>query len=581
MTEDLRAIARRWIDEDPDPETRAAAEALLAAGDEAALFECFGRRLEFGTAGLRGELGPGPNRMNRAVVRRVSAGLADYLLAQVEGAAERGVVIGFDGRHGSRVFARDAAAVLAGRGLRVHLHADVVPTPQLAHAVTFLGAAAGVMVTASHNPPRDNGYKVYWENGAQIIPPHDAGIAAAIDRISSLRGVAVEPLESLRARGRVGVVPEAAVEAYRAAVERLRVHRVAGSVRIIYTPLHGVARRLLESVLDRAGHRDRHVVAEQADPDPDFPTVRFPNPEEPGAMDRALALAHERGADLVIANDPDGDRLAVGVPDGRGGWRMLTGNEVGVLLADDLLAHGTGDGEPVVATTIVSSTLLSRIAADRGAAYFETLTGFKWIANGAIAQAARGRRFVLGYEEALGYTVGDVVRDKDGISAALLFCDLAAWCRARGETVLDHLADLHRRYGVHFTRQRSVTMKGAAGAAQILRIMAGLRGDPPAAVAGLAVERIRDFFTGEARDVGGRVLGTIDLPRSNVLAFDLAGGSRVLARPSGTEPKIKFYFEVREPVADGEPLEAAEERAKSALDRIESDFCDRALATAS
>jgi phosphomannomutase len=316
-------------------------------------------------------------------------------------------------------------------------------------------------------------------------------------------------------------------------------------------------------------------VPEQADPDPDFPTVKFPNPEEPGALDLALALARAVDADLLIANDPDGDRLAVAIPVGQGGWRALDGNQVGALLAEDLLAHGTGGPERLVATTIVSSRLLSRIAAAHGVGYGETLTGFKWIANLALARP--DRRFVMGYEEALGYTVGDVVRDKDGLSAAQAFCDLAAWCKARGEAVRDRLAALYRQHGLHLTRQKSVTLPGAEGAGRIRAIMAGLRAAPPQEMGGVAVARLTDYREGTARELAGGAAAAIDLPRSDVLAFDLAGGGRVLARPSGTEPKIKFYFEVREPVAAGEALETAEARARLVLDRIEAAFVARAV----
>jgi phosphomannomutase len=572
MNDDLRQRARDWIDGDPDAETRAAGEALLASGDAAAIAEAFGAHLEFGTAGLRGELGPGPNRMNRAVVRRTTAGLAAYLERHAPDARERGVVIGYDGRHGSREFARDAARVLAHRGFAAWIFPHVVPTPVLAYAVRNLGTSAGIMVTASHNPPRDNGYKVYWGNGAQIIPPHDVGIAAAIAGIGPARAIPLAPDD----HPAIQVAPARLLTEYEDAVLALRVHHDTG-VRVVYTPMHGVGRDVARAVLHRAGHTDLHVVPQQAEPDPDFPTVRFPNPEEPGALDLALALAREVGADLLVANDPDADRLAVAVPDGRGGWRALDGNQIGVLIAEDLLAHGPQGAERLVATTIVSSRLLSRIAAAHGVHYGETLTGFKWIANLGLAEEARGRRFVMGYEEALGSTSGGVVRDKDGISAALLFCDLAAWCKARGETVLDRLAALHRRHGLHLTRQRSVTLRGAEGADRIRGIIARLRADPPRDVAGVGVATVGDYQTGAALDLATGARTPIDLPRSDVLAFDLADGGRILARPSGTEPKIKFYFEVREPIAEGEALESAEARARAALDRLEAAFVDRAL----
>ena len=551
MTE-LLAAARAWIAADPDPVTRDAGLALLDAGDEAAIASHFGARLGFGTAGMRGALGPGPNRMNRATVRRVSHAFGQHLLEALEGAAARGVVVGFDGRHGSRDFAADTARVLAALGLRVYLYDDVVPTPQLAHAVVHLGCAGGVMVTASHNPPGDNGYKAYWANGAQIIPPHDVGISA---RTGAVVGVPEAPPDA-----RIDPVPAAALEAYLTAVDGLRVYGGPTDLRVVYTALHGVGRRLVEAVLRRHGYADLHVVAEQGDPDPDFPTVRFPNPEEPGALDLSLALARKVGADLLVANDPDADRLAVAVPDGAGGYRALTGNQIGVLLADELLRYGSG-GRRLVATTVVSSAMLRRIAAHYGADYAETLTGFKWLANKALAYETTGGAFVMGYEEALGYSVGDVVRDKDGVSAALVFCDLAARCKAEGRGVIDRLAELYRTHGLYASLQRSVVLPGAEGAARIAATMRALRASPPTAIDGVAVDAVRDMVNG---------LG--DLPPSNVLAFDLADGSRILARPSGTEPKVKFYFEIRAALGPHEPLAAAEAAADARLAALADAF---------
>jgi phosphomannomutase len=526
--ESLRARALAWAAEDPDPETEAACRSLARTADLATLSEHFGTRLEFGTAGLRGALGPGPNRMNRALVRRVTAGLADYLLAHVSNARAAGVAIGFDGRIGSREFAVEAACVLAGRGIPSFLYDEVCPTPQLAHAVVF--------------------------NGAQIVPPHDHGISAAVDAVTGLAGLRLPTLEAARAEGVVRAVPEAALADYLAQVAALRVHRENG-LRIVYTAMHGVGRRLIEQVLGAAGHADLHLVAEQADPDGRFPTVQFPNPEEPGALDLALALSARVGADLVVANDPDADRLAVAVPRPDGTWRALSGNEVGCLLAEDLLTHGGQEAHRLVATTVVSSALLSRIAAAHGADYAETLTGFKWIANAALRHEAGGGRFVVGYEEALGYSAGPVVRDKDGVSAALLLCDLAAFEKARGRTLLDAVESLARKYGLYVSGQKSMTLPGADGARQIREMMADLRRAPPTTFAETAVLTVRDLALPTRPD----------LPPADVLAWDLEGGGRVLARPSGTEPKIKFYFEAREPVAEDEPLAAAETRARARL----------------
>ncbi|MEV4004012.1 phospho-sugar mutase [Actinomadura sp. NPDC049753] len=525
---DLRARAEEWLAQDPDPATRAELRAILDAGDAAALADRFGTRLEFGTAGLRGELGAGPNRMNRVTVMRAAAGLAARLPAGGR------VVIGFDARHGSRRFADDTAAVLSGAGLRPEVFAGPVPTPVLAHFTrAFDDIVAGVMVTASHNPPRDNGYKVYWADGAQIVPPTDAEISAAIDAVGRVDEL---PL------GEGWPVHEDA-GLYLDAVSSLR---LGGDrdVSIVYTPLHGVGRDVLLAAFDRAGFPAPAVVPEQAEPDPDFPTVDFPNPEEPGALDLALGLAEARGADLVIANDPDADRCAVAVP-GPSGWRTLTGDEVGGLLAEHVLRHTTGD-DRLVATTIVSSSLLRSIAAAHRVRFAETLTGFKW-----IMKAGPGR-LVFGYEEALGYSVGDdrgvLVNDKDGIGAALAVAALAADARRDGRTLLDLLDAQARRYGLHATSQLSVRVSDLS---LITAAMARLRSDPPRELGGRRVESFDDL----ARPAGG-------LPPTDGLRFRLAGGSRVVVRPSGTEPKLKCYLEVVLPV-DGD---VAEVRARAAAD---------------
>lgn len=557
----LRALANRWHAADPDPETAAKTAILLETDDESGLRACFGGQLGFGTAGIRGTMGPGPNRMNLALVRQVTWGLARYLLARCGPGAL--VVVGRDGRRNSDVFASEAARLLAHAGLEVRTYEHVVPTPVLAHAVTALGAQAGVMVTASHNPPADNGYKVYWGNGAQIVPPHDGGIAAEIDAVEGPWGVPTE----LEPGDRIQPVPTAVDDAYEQKVLALRVHDETG-VRAVYTAMHGVGWAWMDRIARAAGHAPLVPVPEQVEPDGAFPTVAFPNPEEPGALDLAQAAAARSGAELIIAHDPDADRLAVCLPDGDG-WRQLTGNEVGILLADDLLAHGAPHDRRLVATTIVSTSLLGDVARHHGAHLAETLTGFKWIANAAIAWDGP---FVLGFEEALGYSAGAVVRDKDGVSAAMLLLDLASACKARGETLLDHLADLYRRVGYAASKQVSLKLPGAAGQARIAEIMDGLRSSPPQELAGARVHTIRDVLSGEARDIATGRIRALDLPASNVLAFDLSDGGRILARPSGTEPKVKFYFEVRATLGDGEPLAAAESRASARLTELESAF---------
>ncbi|WNI17424.1 phospho-sugar mutase [Actinacidiphila sp. ITFR-21] len=554
---DVLAQARAWIDEDPDPETREELARLLrqaVAGvpeARADLAERFAGTLEFGTAGLRGELGGGPMRMNRAVVIRAAAGLAGYLRARQGGL----VVIGYDARHRSYDFARDTAAVMTSAGLKAALLPRPLPTPVLAYAVRHLGAAAGVMVTASHNPPRDNGYKVYLGDGSQIVPPADSGIAAEIAAVGPLAGV---PL----AEDGWQVLGEDVLAAYLARAAAVVTPGGARDVSVVYTPMHGVGLETLTAAFALAGFPAPVQVAEQALPDPDFPTVAFPNPEEPGAMDLAFSTARRARPDLVIANDPDADRCAAAVPDptAASGWRMLRGDELGALLAVHLLRTGAaGAGrQEVFAASIVSSSLLSKIAARSGLAYADTLTGFKWIAR------VPGLRY--GYEEALGYCVDPGgVRDKDGITAALLVAELAAGLRAESRTLADLLDDLAVDHGLHATDQLSARV---ADLSLIADAMARLRAHPPAVLAGLAVAGAEDLAAGSA-----------DLPPTDGLRYRLSGdaargveGARVIVRPSGTEPKLKCYLEVVVPVAGASALPAARATAAEVLAGLKRDF---------
>ncbi|MFE0464934.1 phospho-sugar mutase [Kitasatospora sp. NPDC058965] len=557
-TTSLLDRARQWLAEDPDPATREELAALLARAAEPAvaaeLAERFADRLQFGTAGLRGELGAGPMRMNRAVVIRAAAGLASHLRAA--GAGEL-VVIGYDARYKSYEFARDTAAVMVGAGLRAALLPRPLPTPVLAFAVRELGAAAGVMVTASHNPPRDNGYKVYLGDGSQIVPPADGDIAARIDAVTSLAEV------PLAADG-WQVLGEEVLDAYLARALTLLDPAGPRDLDVVYTPLHGVGRDTLVAAWKQAGFPAPTVVAAQAEPDPDFPTVAFPNPEEPGAMDLAFATAVSVGPDLVIANDPDADRCAVAVPETGGassghgagrpadGWRMLRGDEVGALLGAALVAKkATG----TFATTIVSATLLGRIAAAAGLDYAETLTGFKWLSR------AEGLRY--GYEEALGYCVDpEGVRDKDGITAALLIAELAATLKRSGRTLTDLLDDLALTHGLHATDQLSARVQDLSLIADAMR---RLRERPPTELAGLRVTRADDLSAGSA-----------ELPPTDGLRYYLAGdrvrSARIVVRPSGTEPKIKCYLEVVLPVASAAELADARGAAAELLAALKRDL---------
>jgi phosphomannomutase len=585
-TDDLRVRVERWIADDPDPATRDELRNLLAQPNLGStdLEDRFAAALQFGTAGLRGILGAGPNRMNRAVVARATWGLAQVLLSSVPEAATRGVVVGGDARRMSREFSEDAAAILAAAGLRVVLFGHPVPTPLVGFAVKHLHAAAGVVITASHNPPEYNGYKVYWENAAQIVPPVDALTAAAIDRAPPAREIARPELAALILRGLVSPASAEIERAYLDAVRSLSVHPEEGdrAIRIVYTPLHGAGDALVRPALLEAGFSDVTTVPEQQQPDGSFPTVAFPNPEEPGTMDLALALAAKIGADLVLANDPDADRLAVAVREASqaSGYLQLTGNQVGVLLGHYLLTEkksisssgGTPESKPrAVLASIVSSPLLGRIAASLGAHYEETLTGFKWIANRAQELERSGFEFVFGYEEALGYCVGTAVYDKDGISAALLAAELAAVLRARGGTLQSELESIARRWGAYVSLQLSVTRKGASGIA-IGQMMDRLRASPPPRIGSDEVAFLTDYEARVRIDVRTSAAAPVALPKSNVLAFELASGSRVIARPSGTEPKAKFYFDVREEVRADEPVGSANARGQASMRALADAF---------
>ena len=520
--QELIDAAQAWVDDDPDHETRVELGDLLAkakAGDQAAIDDLgdrFSGMLEFGTAGLRGAIGAGPNRMNRSVVIRAAAGLTAYLK---ERKPEPFVVVGFDARRNSDVFARDTAAVVVGAGGRAAVLPSPLPTPVLAYAIRYLGADAGVMVTASHNPPEDNGYKVYLGDGSQIVPPSDADIAGQIARVTAVADVplADDGWETLG---------EGVLEAYLEDVVTVVAADTPRDVTVVHTALHGVGSETVAKAFVRAGYAAPIPVESQAQPDPAFPTVHFPNPEEPGAMDAALELAEQTGPDVVIANDPDADRCAVAVP-GPGGWRMLRGDEVGVLLGAHILARGVDEGD-VFANSIVSSRLLAAMAKAAGVRHEETLTGFKWISR------VDGLRY--GYEEALGYCVDPPhVRDKDGVSAALVVAEMTATLKAEGRSLTDLLDDLAVAHGVHATDSFSVRV---ADLSLIGTVMTRLRDEPPTEVAGTAVSRTDDLAEGSEA-----------LPPTDGLRYHLADDSRIIVRPSGTEPKLKVYLEVIEPVS--------------------------------
>lgn len=512
--ETLIARARAWQSQDPDAETKAELEALILAGDEQGLADRFSQRLSFGTAGLRGELGAGPNRMNRVLVAQAAVGIARYLKANFD---DPSCVIGFDARKNSDVFAKDSAEILVGLGVRAYLYESIVATPMVAFAVREMGCSAGIMVTASHNPPADNGYKVFDFTGSQIIPPMDALIAAEIGKFADN-----ELVSSLVRSNDYSAVPESISVNYLQGVSGLmNRHSDRKSLKIVYSAMHGVGAEFIEKIFDIAGMDPLIPVASQHKPDGTFPTVAFPNPEEPGAMDQSMETAKANEADLVLANDPDADRLCVAYRDSTGNYIQLSGDELGLLLAEELAGRAKREGvSGTLACSIVSSSAIEKVAKHYGLEFTQTLTGFKWV--------GRVPNLVFGYEEALGYCVDSKrVKDKDGLSAALVVADIATTLAASGYTIGDQLEKLGARDGYFATDQISIRVKDLS---IIENLMKKLRSNRTQELDGQEVQ-FTDFMGGWG-----------NLPGTDAIQLDLADGRRVIVRPSGTEPKLKCYL---------------------------------------
>lgn len=564
MTQDpLLARARAWIAGDPDPETRSELKALVDAGDLDELAERFERPLEFGTAGLRGVVGAGPARMNRAVVIRTTHALVRYLTTREPDARTLPVIVGFDGRHSSRAFAEATIGVLAAARIPVRFFQNAVPTPLVAFALRQLAGVAGIVITASHNPAEYNGYKLYASNGAQIIPPVDREIERWIAEAPPAGSIPVDA-DAVRGTGAfVAPISDAMSERYLSDIEaRIPRGEADRALRIVYTPLHGVGGDLALRALRAAGFSDIVEVPEQAKPDGAFPTARFPNPEDPAVLELAHRLAREKNAELVLANDPDADRLAVSVPTPAGRFLPLTGNQIGVLLADFLLEQKPKPPRPLVLSSIVSSPMIAEVARAHGARSEQTLTGFKWIWNAALhLERTEGAKFVFGYEEAIGFSFVPSVRDKDGISAAVLFAELAAECRAKGTSVRERLLELYRRHGVWASAQRSIVRAGTDGAAEIARAVDRIAAAPPSDLGGRAVTGVEDFRKGaESRPFW--------LSETPLVAFAIGSGGRALVRPSGTEPKLKIYVDLREAVSPGDDVWKVEEALTAEAGRV-------------
>ena len=512
--ETLIAKARSWQSQDPDPETKAELEALILAGDEQGLASRFGARLGFGTAGLRGELGAGPNRMNRVLVAQAAVGIARYLKANFD---DPSCVIGFDARKNSDVFAKDSAEILVGLGVRAYLYDSLVATPLVAFAVRELGCSAGIMVTASHNPPADNGYKVFDFTGSQIIPPMDALIASEIDKFAENESVS----DLVRSSEYSSVPASISVDYLQGVSGLMNRHSDRKSLKIVYSAMHGVGAEFIEKIFDLAGMDPLIRVASQHKPDGTFPTVAFPNPEEPGAMDKSIETAKANGADLVLANDPDADRLCVAYKDATGNYIQLSGDDLGLLLAEELAGRAKREGvSGTLACSIVSSSAIEKVAQHYGLEFAQTLTGFKWV--------GRVPNLIFGYEEALGYCVDSKrVKDKDGLSAALVVADIATTLAASGYTIGDQLEKLRARDGYFATDQISIRVKDLS---IIENLMKRLRTNPIQELDGQAV-LLTDYLNGWG-----------NLPGTDAIQLDLADGRRVIVRPSGTEPKLKCYL---------------------------------------
>lgn len=557
--------AHRWLSAPIDESTRREIEYMLAH-DSAALVDAFYTDLDFGTGGLRGIMGAGSNRINRYTIGMATQGLAQYIRSQ-RGKGEASVAIAFDSRNQSPQLARVAAEVLSANGIKVYLFDELRPTPLLSFTVRELGCTAGIVITASHNPPAYNGYKVYWSDGAQVVPPHDKGIIAEVRAVQGIESVRFDAQVS-----RIVPVPPEVEAAYcRRAVQLIQAPdavKEAGALKIVYTPIHGAGITMVPKVLAAAGFSRVHVVEEQAVPDGNFSTVVSPNPEERAAMDMALALAEQEGAQLVLGTDPDTDRVGVGARDREGKLRLLNGNQAGSLLVYFQLmlraANGTLPANGFVAKTIVTTDLVTDIARHYGVKCYDTLTGFKYIA--AVIREKEGSEiFLCGGEESYGYLVGDFVRDKDGVISALAFAEMSAWCAAHRTTLWDLLEQLYENFGFYYDALYTETIEGQQGAARIREMMEAFRHNPPRSLGGSEVIRLSDVAEGIQTDLRTGATTPLGLPSSNVLQFFLEDGSRVSVRPSGTEPKIKFYFSLRSAAADEDAAKARAEAIRMVL----------------
>ncbi|QKZ12872.1 phospho-sugar mutase [Spirosoma sp. KUDC1026] len=568
----------QWLKGNYDAETKEAIQHLLDSGNTTELTDSFYRDLEFGTGGLRGVVGVGSNRMNRYTVGAATQGLSNYINAAFPG-EDISVAIAHDSRRMSPEFSRLVADIFTANGIKVYLFSALRPTPELSFAIRQLGCQSGIVVTASHNPPEYNGYKVYWNDGAQVVAPHDKAIIEEVNKITSVDDIKFEGVPE-----KIHLIDEEIDAPY---IERIKSNAVNPDVikrqadlNIVYTPIHGTGITLVPRALDALGFTNVHIVEEQATPDGNFPTVKSPNPEERPAMQLALDLANSLNADLVMATDPDADRVGAGARNHHGEFELLNGNQMASLIIYYLLNAwkdaGKLTGKEFIAKTIVTTDLIDEMCKRYGVTCYNTLTGFKYIAE-VIRELEGKEQFIGGGEESYGYLIGDFVRDKDAIASCAMIAELTAYAKDKGQSLFDMLMAMYQENGFYYESLVSLTKKGKSGAEEIQQMMADFRANPPKEIAGSAVVRIDDYKSltrtnSESNETSAIEAGKMGIESSNVLQFFTADGTKVSARPSGTEPKIKFYVSVREPLESKEAFDATYDQLKAKVQRVIDDL---------
>ena len=570
---DYREAYEFWLNDDYfDQKTKEELKAI--EGNDKEIEDRFYKDLEFGTGGLRGVIGAGTNRMNIYTVRKASQGLANYI--NKAGTGAKGVAIAYDSRRMSPEFADEAALCLAANGIKAYVFDALRPTPELSFALRTLGCTAGIVVTASHNPPEYNGYKVYWEDGAQVTPPHDTGIIGEVNAISDFHTMKTMDKAEAEAKGLYQVIGKDIDDKYMAELKKQIIHpeviaAVANDIKIVYTPFHGTGNVPVRRILDELGFKNVYVVPEQEEPDPDFTTLDYPNPEDPKAFTLALKLAKEKGADIVMATDPDADRLGIYALDTKSGeYVPFTGNMSGMLIAEyilrERLANGSMPKDPALVTTIVTTNMTHAITKAYGVKEIDVLTGFKYIGEQIKKFEETGcNNYVFGLEESYGCLAGTHARDKDAVVAVMCLCEVASYCKKQGITLWDMMIEMYDKYGYYKETQYAITKKGKEGLEEIAAMMDKLRNDPPKAFGDLKVKTFKDYKMHKTIDMESGKEGETDLPTSNVLYFDLENDSWCCARPSGTEPKIKFYMGIK-----GTGLDDAQKRLDALTEAVKS-----------